>query len=332
MLSRPQKVCVTGGAGFIGSNLADELHRAGLEVVVLDDFRTGRREFLEGLLGRSGFTLVEADVLDCDALTSAVSGCDWVFHLQANADVRQGLDHPTRDLEQNTVATSRVLEAMRRMGVHRIVFSSTGSVYGEPSIFPTPEDAPFPTQTSLYGASKLAGEGLVAAYAAGFDFTGIICRFVSILGERYTHGHVYDFCQSLRRDQLHLRVLGDGRQEKSYLYVKDCVSAILRVVEAHQSTTGVHIYNLGTDETIVVDESVAIICDYLGLSPHVEHVGGPRGWVGDSPLIHLDTRKIRSLGWAPTMSIGNAIRHTIEWLMGSDYVWRAEPASSLPKQ
>jgi UDP-glucose 4-epimerase len=332
MRSRPQKVCVTGGAGFIGSNLADELHRSGLDVVVLDDFRAGRREFLEGLLGQSGFTLVEADVLDPDALRSAVSGCDWVFHLQANADVRQGLDHPTRDLEQNTVATSRVLEAMRRTGVHRIVFSSTGSVYGEPSIFPTPEDAPFPTQTSLYGASKLAGEGLVAAYAAGFEFTGIICRFVSILGERYTHGHVYDFYRSLRRDPLHLRVLGDGRQEKSYLYVKDCVSAMLRIAEVHQSTAGVHIYNLGTDETVMVDESVAIICDYLGLSPHVEHVGGPRGWIGDSPLINLDTRKIRSLGWEPTLSFGNAVRRTIDWLMGSDYLWRAEPGSSLPGQ
>src|SRR5205823_5590372 len=158
------------------------------------------------------------DVLDQESLARALDGCDVVFHLAANADVRHGLEHPQRDLEQNTVATSTVLEAMRAAGVTSIVFASTGSIYGEPDVFPTPEDSPFPVQTSLYAASKLAGEGLISAYCHGYGFTGAIFRFVSILGERYTHGHVYDFVRSLRSDPTRLTVLGDGRQEKSYLY------------------------------------------------------------------------------------------------------------------
>lgn len=314
------RVCVTGGAGFIGSNLADRLSADGLEVVVLDDFRTGRREFVEDLLSRPGTSLIEADILDPDALRAAFSGCDWVFHLQANADVRHGLEHPMLDLEQNTVATAQVLEAMRDCGVHQIAFSSTGSVYGEPEVFPTPEDAPFPVQTSLYAASKLAGEGMISAYAAGFEFTAVIFRFVSILGERYTHGHVFDFYRSLRADPTSLTVLGDGRQEKSYLYVGDCVSAILTAAEHHAGRPGVATYNLGTDETLVVDDSVAVIARHLGVQPEVHHTGGRRGWVGDSPLIRLDTTRIRSLGWSPQVTIADAVRRTLDWFADNDYV------------
>ena len=207
-----ERVCITGGAGFIGSTLADRLSADGVAVVIVDDFRTGRREFVADLLERPGTRLLEGDVLDQALLEEAFTGCDWVFHLQANADVRDGLEHPQLDLEQNTVATSTVLEAMRAVGTTKIAFSSTGSVYGEPDIFPTPEDAPFPLQTSLYAASKLAAEGMIGAYAHGYGFTGLIFRFVSILGERYTHGHVFDFYRALKRDPQRLRVLGDGRQ------------------------------------------------------------------------------------------------------------------------
>jgi len=309
-----KRACITGGAGFIGSTLADRLSADGVEVNVVDDFRTGRREFVADLLARPGTKLFEGDVLDGDLMREAVAGCDWVFHLQANADVRHGLEHPLRDLEQNTIATSTVLEAMRAEGVSRIGFSSTGSVYGEPEVFPTPEDAPFPLQTSLYAASKLAGEGLIGAYAHGYEFTGLIFRFVSILGERYTHGHVFDFYRALRADPTRLTVLGDGRQEKSYLYVGDCIEAIVSAVDAHADAAGqTHVYNLGTDETIVVDDSVARIVGHLGLAPQVEHTGGKRGWKGDSPLIRLDCTKIRGLGWAPTLSIEQAIGRTLDW-------------------
>jgi UDP-glucose 4-epimerase len=219
---------------------------------------------------------------------------------------------------------------MRTNGVKRIAFSSTGSVYGEPDVFPTPEEAPFPIQTSLYGASKLAGEALVTAYAAGYGFTGLIFRLVSILGERYTHGHVFDFYCALKRDPTRLRVLGDGRQEKSYLYVQDCVSAILTAAERHQDEPpGAHIYNLGTDETVVVDDSVQIIAAHLALSPEIEHTGGRRGWTGDSPLIQLDTTRIRELGWRPTLTIAQALVRTLTWLQANEYAWRDQMPDSV---
>ncbi len=316
-----RRACITGGAGFIGSNLADRLLDRGVEVVIVDDFSTGRHEFVADAAS-AGAMVVEADVLDRGALENAVEGCDWVFHLQANADLRRGLDHPRRDLEQNTITTSNVLEAMRARGVRQIVFSSTGSVYGEPEVFPTPEDAPFPIQTSLYAASKLAGEGLISAYATGFDFTGVICRFVSVLGERYTHGHVFDFYRALKRDPTRLRVLGDGLQEKSYMHVQDCIAAILTAVERHEGESGAHVYNLGTEETLVVDASVALIADHLGVAPEIEHAGGRRGWVGDSPLIRLDTTRIRSLGWRPQLTIEQAVVRTLEWFDANEYAWR----------
>jgi UDP-glucose 4-epimerase len=323
-----KRVCITGGAGFIGSNLADRLRDGGAEVVILDDFSTGRREFLAGLASAAGVRIVDGNVLDMASVEDAVDGCDWVFHMQANADLRRGLDHPRRDLEQNTIATANVLEAMRARSVGQIVFASTGSVYGEPQIFPTPEDAPFPIQTSLYAASKLAGEGLVEAYVAGFGFTGVICRFVSVLGERYTHGHVFDFYRALKRDPTRLRVLGDGRQEKSYLYVQDCVSALLTAAEHHENSAGSHVYNLGTDETLLVDRSVALITEHLSLSPEVEHSGGRRGWIGDSPLIRLDTTRIRGLGWRPQLTIEQSLARTLEWFDANDYAWRNEAIES----
>ena len=318
-----RRACITGGAGFIGSNLADRLRAEGVEVALVDDFRAGRREFLEELLADPAVTLCEGDVLDQPLLERAFEGCDWVFHLQANADVRHGLDHPRKDLQQNTTATANVLEAMRPVGVTKIAFSSTGSVYGEPDVFPTPEDAPFPTQTSLYAASKLAGEGMIGAYAHGFGFTGLAFRFVSILGERYTHGHVYDFYRALKRDPTRLRVLGDGRQEKSYLYVQDCAAAMLAAVREHDGRPGeLGVYNLGTDETVVVNDSIAIICAHLGLEPALEYTGGRRGWPGDSPLIHLDCARIRALGWSPTLNIHDAIVRTLEWFDANPYAWR----------
>jgi UDP-glucose 4-epimerase len=317
-----RRACITGGAGFIGSTLAERLRGMGVEVAIVDDFRTGRREFVSELLAGADAELYEGDVLDQTLLERAFDGCDWIFHMQANADVRYGLAHPRRDLEQNTVATATVLEAMRTVGAKQIAFASTGSIYGEPEVFPTPEDAPFPIQTSLYGASKLAGEGMIAAYCHGFGFTGLAFRFVSILGERYTHGHVYDFYRALKRDPQRLAVLGDGRQEKSYLYVQDCVGAILTAVEKHEAQGDFGVYNLGSDETVLLEDSVRAITAHIGVEPEIVYGGGPRGWPGDSPLIHLDCSRIRELGWTPTLSIRESIQRTLDWL-------EANPAVSL---
>ena len=316
------KYFITGGAGFIGSNMADRLlAEPENEVVVYDNFSTGRREFLEEALKNPRFTLIEGDNLDEKKLTEAMAGCEFVFHFAANADVRMGLEHPRKDLEQNTIATFNVLEAMRANGIRRMGFSSTGSVYGEATVIPTPEDAPFPIQTSLYGASKLACEGLLASYAEGFDYQVYIFRFVSILGERYTHGHVFDFCKKLKDDPTKLYVLGNGHQRKSYLYVKDCMEAILTVVR--NANEKVNIYNLGTDEYCEVNDSVGWISKKLGVQPELSYAGGERGWVGDNPFIYLDTKKVRALGWEPKATIQQGVEKTVEYLMDNQWVFEA---------
>jgi UDP-glucose 4-epimerase len=317
---------VTGGAGFIGSHVAERLAGRGAEVVVYDNFSTGRAQFLEGLRERPGVRVVRGDVLDGQSLREAMRGCELVVHLAANADVRFGLEDPSRDFRQNTEGTFSVLEAMRAVGARRIVFSSTGSIYGEPEVFPTPEDCPFPVQTSLYGASKLAGEALIQAYCEGYGFSGTIFRFVSLLGERYTHGHLFDFYAALRRDPGSLTVLGDGRQRKSYLYVGDCVEAVTMLAERHREP-GVGIYNLGTDEVTVVDESVALVCEHMGIAPAITHTGGDRGWVGDSPLIHLDCAKLRALGWRPTLTIRQAVLRTLAWFDRNPWVFEDRRAA-----
>jgi UDP-glucose 4-epimerase len=309
---------VTGGAGFIGSALVDRLLAEGRDVTAYDNLSTGQRSFLAHAAGHPRFRLIEGDVLDAERLRGAVAGHDLVFHLAANADVRFGLEDPRRDLEQNTLGTFNVLEAMRAAGARRIAFASTGSVYGEPAVFPTPETCPFPAQTSLYGASKLAGEGLVAAYCSGFGFQGVVFRFVSVLGERYTHGHVFDLYKKLRADPRSVLVLGDGRQRKSYLHVQDCVEAVLLALA--RAGDGFEVFNLGVDGCCTVDESLGWICDHLGLDPQRRYTGGTRGWVGDSPFILLDTAKIRGLGWAPKHGIRESVIATLEYLQANEWV------------
>jgi UDP-glucose 4-epimerase len=319
------KAAVTGGAGFIGSNLVDHLLARGHDVTAFDNFSTGRREFLEQARQSPRFTLVEGDTLDRAALARAFAGADFVFHLAANADVRHGTEHPRKDLEQNTIATFNVLEAMRTAGVRRVAFSSTGSIYGEPTVFPTPEDAPFPVQTSLYGASKLAGEGLIAAYCEGFDFQAYIFRFVSLLGERYSHGHVFDFYRSLRRDPRELRVLGNGQQRKSYLYVQDCLEAMMTAIE--KADGRVNIFNLGADEYCRVVDSIGWITAHLGVSPTLNFAGGERGWIGDSPFILLDCRRIQALGWRPRLSIQEGVIKTLDYLQANTWLLDPGPAA-----
>ena len=314
---------VTGAAGFIGSSVTDRLLAEGHDVTGWDNFSTGQNEFVQGALQQKNYRLIRGDNLDLAALTETMEGCDTVFHFAANADVRFGIKHSRRDLEQNTLATFNVLEAMRTNGVNRIAFSSTGSVYGEAEVIPTPEDCPFPVQTSLYGASKVAGEGLIEAYCEGFGFEGYIFRFVSILGERYTHGHVFDFYRQLLQHPDHLRVLGDGTQRKSYLYVSDCVLAVLQAVQSGSARNAKHrskVYNLGAPEYCRLTDSIGWICDYLGLSPKLEFTGGDRGWVGDNPFIFLDTKKIQEIGWRATVSIREAVERTVNWLRENQWV------------
>lgn len=323
-----QQVFVTGAAGFIGSNLVDRLLAAGVTVTGWDNFSTGQERFLDGARQNSHFRLVRGDNLDLPALIAAMKGADFVFHLAANADIKDGWAHPKKDLEQNTTATFNVLEAMRANQVRRIAFSSTGSVYGEAFVtpdHPTPEIDSFPIQTSLYGASKVAGEGLLSSYAeAGQIDEAYIFRFVSILGERYTHGHVFDFYKQLIEHPDHLRVLGDGTQRKSYLYVQDCIDAILHVTRQGTAKDAKHhtqIYNLGTPEYVEVNQSIGFICAALGLTPRLEYTGGNRGWIGDNPFIFLDTTKVQATGWKPKLTIEQGIVRTLRWLEANRWVY-----------
>jgi UDP-glucose 4-epimerase len=312
-------VIVTGCAGFIGSNLVDRLLKKNFKVIGIDNFSTGKRQFLLSAQKNKNFKLIELDLLNLEDLKLCFQNIDMVFHLAANADVRFGTQHPRKDLEQNTIVTFNVLEAMRVNNVKKIVFSSTGSIYGESKIVPTPEDGPLPIQTSLYGASKIAAEGLISAYCEGFGFQSWIFRFVSILGERYTHGHIYDFYKKLKQDPQNLHVLGNGQQTKSYLYIQDCLDGIFIGIE--KSNEKVNIYNLGLDSHCQVNDSIKWICHKLQVQPTLRYSGGERGWIGDNPVIYLDNSKITSLGWSPKKSIMEGVIKTVEFLDENDWVF-----------
>jgi UDP-glucose 4-epimerase len=314
------KYFITGAAGFVGSNMVDYLLLNGHNVIGFDNFSTGREFFLDSAYRNSNFKLIKGDLLNLSDLKIAMIGCDFVFHFAANADVRHGTSQVEKDLNQNTIGTFNVLEAMRSNNINKIAFSSTGSVYGEAKIIPTPEDAPFPIQTSLYGASKLAGEALLSAYAEGFDFQVWIFRFVSILGERYSHGHVFDFYKQLLLNPKKLQVLGNGKQKKSYLYVGDCINAILFAIK--KANDKVNILNLGTDEYCEVNDSIRWITEYLNFNPTLSYTGTERGWVGDNPFIFLDTQKIRNFDWEPKYTIKDGIIKTIQYLEKNQWLFK----------
>jgi UDP-glucose 4-epimerase len=308
---------VTGGAGFIGSHVADRLVAAGARVTVFDNFSTGFHEFVPR---HERVRLVEADLLDVGRVEEAMRGVDFVFHMAANADIRENFKEPRKCVDQNVVVTQNVLEAMRHAGTREIAFSSTGSVYGEATMIPTPEDAPFPVQTSIYASTKIAAEGLLTSYAQPEPAPAMrtwIFRFVSLLGPRYTHGHVVDFYRKLKADPTRLPVLGNGLQKKSYLHVSDCVAAMFLAVE--KAREPINVFNLGHTDWIEVKESVEIITRTMGLTPKVEYAGGERGWPGDSPKILLDTTRIRALGWAPTKSITEGVVETLKFLKENPY-------------
>ena len=314
------KAFITGGAGFIGSSLADRLAAdSDNQVTVYDNFSTGFEEFLIDIKRKANVNIIHADLLDETSLRTAIKGHDFVFHLAANADVRFGLEHPRKDLEQNTIATFNVLEAMRENEIKNIVLSSTGSVYGEAQKIPTPENCPFPVQTSLYASSKLAGEALISSYCEGYGYTGYIFRFVSILGERYTHGHVFDFYRKLMENPNELYVLGNGKQRKSYLYIEDCINAILHVIQ--KAKEKINLYNLGTDEYCEVNQSIAWICEYLGLKPKLTYSGGERGWIGDNPFIFLDCSKLKNLGWKAEHTIQESIIKTVKYIEKNKWIY-----------
>ena len=319
MTEGTNKALVTGCAGFIGSNLVDDLLSKGKKVIGIDNLSTGNIQYLDNALKNPNFRFIEQDLQDAPELPHLFLEIETVFHLAANADVRFGGQRPRVDLEQNTIVTHNVLEAMRLSNVKRIVFSSTGSIYGESNVNPTPEDAPFPIQTSLYGASKLACEGLIQAYCETFGIQAWIFRFVSILGPRYSHGHVFDFYKQLIDHNDSLTVLGDGNQRKSYLHVSDCINGIRVALE--KSNEKINIFNLGVDATCCVRDSINWITKKLEMEPRIEFGTSSRGWIGDNPLIHLDTKRILDLGWFPKYTIQEGIEDTVDYLSKNKWLF-----------
>lgn len=308
-----KKAIVTGGAGFIGSNLVDRLLKDGYSVKVIDNFKTGRMEHLSQHKANHKLTIVNADIKDSKRMKQEIGDADIVFHLAANADVKGGIEHPEVDLQENSIGTSNVLEAMRLNGIEKIVFSSTCSVYGEPSTFPTPETCPFPTQTSFYAASKTYGEGLISAYCESYKMKSWIFRFVSIFGERYSHGVIFSFMKQLNENPKKLVFLSDGTPQKSYLYVGDCIEGIMTGLK--KSNQKINIFNLGNPEIASVKEIADWVVASMGMKGVKYHYGrNQRGWVGDSPHIEPDVRKLMSLGWKPELTIENAVGRTVRYL------------------
>jgi len=315
------KAFITGGAGFIGSTLADKLLREGFNVIVYDNLSTGQPLFYEHNLSNPNYKFIEADILDRDKLNIVTQGIDVIFHFQANADIRGGMKNTNVDLGQNIIGTHNVLEAARINSIKKFAFASSAAIYGEPAIFPTPEDIPV-IQTSLYGASKLSAEALIQAYSEYYDIQSWIYRFVSFTGPRYTHGVIFDFMKKLRSNPNELEILGNGKQRKSYLDVVDGVEAIFRSVM--KTKDKINIFNLGNEAFLNVKELANEMLEFLNLKgTSFKFTGGERGWKGDSPFVHLDIKKIQSTGWSPAYTIRDSIKRTVEFLSENSHLLEA---------
>ena len=310
-----RSILVTGGAGFIGSHLVERLLLDN-EVTVLDNFSSGRIEFLEPYRDIPDFHLLTGDLMNPKILDNAVSGKDFIFHLAANPDVKLGSEDTHVHLEQNVLATYNLLEAMRKNDVRQMAFTSTSTVYGEAAQVPTPEDYGPLLPISLYGASKLSCEALISSYCHTFQMQSWIYRFANIVGERGTHGVLVDFIRKLRENPGKLEILGSGKQRKSYLEVKDCVRAMIHAVE--HSTGEVNVFNIGSEDSVDVTEIADIVVGQMGLDGvEYDYTGGidGRGWRGDVKLMLLSIEKIKRLGWSPELGSARALEVAVKALL-----------------
>jgi len=303
------KALVTGGAGFVGSNLVREILARGADVTVFDNLLLGRREFVAPLEGpRCRFIL--GDLKDPGATRAAARGCDIVFHLAANSDIGEGTRRTDTDLRLGTLATYNLLDAMREEGVRRIAFSSSSTIYGQPKRIPTGEDDGPCLPISLYGASKLACEGLISAYVHLYGFQAWIFRFANVIGRNATHGAVLDFCHRLSQDPRRLPVLGDGRQAKPYLHVDECVGGILFGVE--RANDPINVFNLSPEGATSVDALARMVLEAAGLDgTEIVYSGGDRGWPGDVPQVRLDPSRLAALDWRPRLASDDAARQGV---------------------
>lgn len=304
------KIFVTGGAGFIGSHLIDRLMLEEHQVTAYDNLSSGKREFIAHHLNQDAFGFIEADTLDFDMLMQSMKGHDTVFHLAANGDIRQGIVETDLHLKQGTIATYNVLEAMRINGINQIIFSSSATVYGETPVMPLPEDYGPLLPISLYGAGKLAAEGLISAYCGTFDMQGWIFRFANIVGKRMGHGVIYDFIEKLNRNPHEVEILGDGHQRKPFVSVEDCIDAILSGY--NNSNKSVNVLNIGCSTTTDVTTIAKIVIEEMGLNDvQFKYTGGERGWPGDVPQLRFNVEKMKELGWEAKYTSDEAARRAI---------------------
>ena len=301
-----KKIIVTGGAGFIGSHLVDKLVAKGAKVCVIDDLSLGKKEYIARHEGKNGFEFHKKDLKDFDSVKPIFAGANAVFHLAANSDIANSFSHPRTDLDAGTVATFNVLESMRQNGVSKIIFSSSSAIYGDPVNLPLHEDDGPLLPVSLYGASKLAAEGLISAYHGTFDFSYWIYRFANITGDRATHGVIYDFEKKLLKNPKELEILGDGKQCKSYVHVDDCVDAMLFGYEHSKEKTNV--FNIANDGWTSVRRIAEITVATCGFSEaKFKFTGGARGWPGDVPKVLLAGERLAKLGWKPKLTSDGAV-------------------------
>ena len=308
------RILVTGGAGFIGSHLVDQLVHKGNNVIIFDNLSSGKIEFVESAISTGRAEFVSGDLLDLNALNSAMKDVDMVYHLAANPDIRLGTTVTDTDLKQGTVATYNVLESMRLNGCKNIAFASSSVVYGEAKVMPTPEDYGPLFPISLYGASKLGSEGLISAWVGTFGIKAWIFRFANIIGTRGTHGVIFDFIHKLKKDPHYLEVLGNGRQEKSYMEVVDCSKAMIHVVENYSDD--LNYINLGSSDTCSVKRIAEIVIESSGFeNVKIEFTGGDRGWAGDVPKAMLSVEKLLSSGFKCAYQSEEAVMHTAKSLI-----------------
>ena len=313
-----QKIFITGGAGFIGSHLVDHLCKEGKEVIVFDNLSSGKLENLKEWLKKANFNFACEDLLKPASILKLLSECEAIFHLAANPEVRVGTADPKVHYEQNIAATFNLLEAVRRVGcVKSFIFTSSSTVYGDAEEIPTPEDYAPLKPISIYGASKLASEALITAYAHTYGFNAIIYRVANVIGPRAQHGVIYDFINKLSKNPKKLEILGDGTQRKSYLYIDDCIEAMLTGVNHLHNR--VEIYNVGSEDQVNVKEIADIVCQEMGLRD-VEYiytggVDGGRGWKGDVKVMLLSIEKIKSLGWKPKLNSRQAVKRTVKEIL-----------------
>ena len=307
MISRPRRCFVTGGAGFIGSHLVDRLVAEGKTVTVYDNLSSGKKKDIEHHIGEEGFRFVEADLLEFQTLKEAMEGHEVVWHLGANTDILTGNRVTGLDLRNCTMATYCVLEAMRHNGIDRMVFASSATVYGDIQVMPTPEACGPLLPISLYGAGKLACEGLISSYCHLFNMRACMFRFGNVVGGRMGHGVIFDFIHKLKRNPQELEILGDGNQEKPFFLVEDCIEGMIHASE--NSKEECEVFNLGCESFTTVTRIAEIVVEEMGLNGvRFNYTGGKRGWPGDVPVVHFDVEKVKKLGWQARHSSDEAVR------------------------